>query len=133
MSKYPAGTVAWAFDPTDAHDERPVIILSHENRPFSSVECTVMCLGTGAKNYDHYARKLPLPARSLDGSLPGGGAFMWTPGNQSPATGRGPSSVIVPRFKRTSTGASPPEDICDERSRWCSFRAYRSPMFFAAL
>jgi hypothetical protein len=58
MTKFPAGTVAWAVDPTDAHDARPVIILSHEKRPFSSVECTVMCLGTGAKNYDHYAPEL---------------------------------------------------------------------------
>lgn len=55
MTKFPAGTIAWASDPTNAHDERPIIILSHEKRPFSSVECTVMCLGTGAKNYDHYA------------------------------------------------------------------------------
>ena len=74
-----------------------------------------------------------LLARGIRRSLPEGGAFMWTPGSQSSATARGPSSVIVPRFKRTFTGASPPEDICDERSRWCSFRAYRSPMFFAAL
>ncbi|EMA54500.1 hypothetical protein [Halococcus salifodinae] len=58
MTKFSAGTVAWAIDPTDAHDERPVIILSHEKRPFSSVECTVMCLGTGAKNYDHYSPEL---------------------------------------------------------------------------
>ena len=58
MTKFTAGTVAWANDPTDAHDERPVIILSHENRPFSAVECTVMCLGTSAKNYDHYAPEL---------------------------------------------------------------------------
>ena len=58
MSKFSAGTVAWASDPTNAHDERPIIVLSHENRPFSSVECTVMCLGTGAKNYDHSAPEL---------------------------------------------------------------------------
>jgi hypothetical protein len=58
MTKFTAGTVAWASDPTEAHDARPVIVLSHEKRPFSSVECTVMCLGTGAKNYDHYAPEL---------------------------------------------------------------------------
>jgi hypothetical protein len=58
MTKFSAGTVAWANDPTNAHDERPIIVLSHENRPFSSVECTVMCLGTGAKNYDHYSPEL---------------------------------------------------------------------------
>lgn len=55
MTKFAAGTVAWAIDPTGAHDVRPIIILSHEQRPFNAVECTVMCLGTGAKNYDHYA------------------------------------------------------------------------------
>lgn len=58
MTKFTAGTVAWASDPTEAHATRPVIVLSHEKRPFSSVECTVMCLGTGAKNYDHYSPKL---------------------------------------------------------------------------
>ena len=58
MTTFPAGTVAWASDPTNAHDERPLIVLSHENRPFSSVECTVMCLGTSAKHYDHYAPEL---------------------------------------------------------------------------
>ncbi len=58
MTKFPTGTVTWANDPTNAHDDRPVIVLSHENRPFNSVECTVMCVGTGAKNYDHYAPEL---------------------------------------------------------------------------
>lgn len=71
MTTFPAGTVAWAVDPTDAHDSRPVVVLSHENRPFNSVNCTVMCLGTGAKNYDHYAPELGdehLSALSLDNS-----------------------------------------------------------------
>lgn len=58
MTKFPAGTVAWATDPTGAHDDRPVVVLAHENRPFSSVECTVMCVGTGAKQYDHYSPEL---------------------------------------------------------------------------
>lgn len=58
MSKFPVGTVIWAVDPTEAHDKRPVIILSHDTRPFSSVECTVMCLGTGANDYDHYTPEL---------------------------------------------------------------------------
>ena len=58
MTKFSAGAVTWAVDPTGAHDERPIIVLSHENRPFNSVECTVMCLGTNAKNYDHHAPEL---------------------------------------------------------------------------
>lgn len=58
MSSFPAGTVAWAEDPTNAHEDRPVIILSHKNRPFNAVECTVMCLGTSAKSYDHYSPEL---------------------------------------------------------------------------
>lgn len=58
MNKFPAGTVAWTNDPTGAHDERPVVVLSHEKRPFSAVECTVMCLGTGATAYDQYTPEL---------------------------------------------------------------------------
>lgn len=58
MSDYPVGTVVWAVDPTKAHDNRPVIILSHESRPFGSVECTVMGLDTGTNDYDHYAPEL---------------------------------------------------------------------------
>lgn len=58
MTKFPAGTVVWASDPTGAHDDRPVIVLSHEKHPFGSVECTVICLGTGAKTYDHYTPEL---------------------------------------------------------------------------
>ena len=58
MTKFPSGTVMWAIDPTDAHDDRPVIILSHEKRPFGAVECTVMCLGTRATDDDHYPPEL---------------------------------------------------------------------------
>lgn len=58
MNKFPAGTVAWAADPTNAHDTRPVVVLSHEKRPYNSVDCTVMCLGTGAEKYDHYTPEL---------------------------------------------------------------------------
>lgn len=58
MTAFPAGTVAWATDPTGTHDDRPVVVLSHENRPFSSVECTVMCLGTSANTYEHYTPEL---------------------------------------------------------------------------
>lgn len=58
MRRFPAGTVAWTADPTGTHDDRPVVVLSHENRPYNSVDCTVMCLGTGAKKYDHYTPEL---------------------------------------------------------------------------
>lgn len=58
MTTFASGTVAWAFDPTGAHDDRPVVVLSHENRPFNSVECTVMCVGTSANTYDHYTPEL---------------------------------------------------------------------------
>lgn len=58
MSKLPVGTVLWSVDPIEAHTERPVIILSHETHPFGSIDCTVMCLGTGANDYDHHAPEL---------------------------------------------------------------------------
>lgn len=58
MTKFPAGTVTWANDPTEARSERPVVVLSHEKRPFSAVQCTVLCLGTGANEYEHYAPEL---------------------------------------------------------------------------
>jgi hypothetical protein len=51
MSRHPAGTVLWADDPTDAHeDDRPVVVLVHDKHPFGGADCTVMCLGTK----DHY-------------------------------------------------------------------------------
>ena len=46
MSKYPIGTICWAVDPTGAHEQRPVVILSHEKHPFS------------ASDYDHYSPEL---------------------------------------------------------------------------
>lgn len=52
MTKYPSGAVTWAQDPTKTHPERPVIVLAHADRPYSSVECTVACLGTDADRYD---------------------------------------------------------------------------------
>ncbi|MDZ7850684.1 MAG: hypothetical protein U5K70_07790 [Halodesulfurarchaeum sp.] len=58
MAKYPSGTVAWAVDPTGAHETRPVIVLAHENRPYNSVECTIMSLGTEPDKYDHYTPQL---------------------------------------------------------------------------
>lgn len=53
MTRFPAGTVAWARDPTDAHPQRPVVVLSHEHHPFGATQCTVMCAGTSAGDYDH--------------------------------------------------------------------------------
>lgn len=59
MTKFSAGTIAWCSpDPTGGHDDRPVIVLSHETRPFSSMNCTVMGLGTSASSYDHSTPKL---------------------------------------------------------------------------
>lgn len=58
MSKFPAGTVGWARDPTGAHDERPVIVLSHELRPFRATDCTVMCAGTEAAKHDYETPEL---------------------------------------------------------------------------
>jgi hypothetical protein len=52
MPEFPAGTVGWAVDPTNAHDFRPVIVLCHEKRPFSATDWTVMCAGTEARNHD---------------------------------------------------------------------------------
>lgn len=51
MSKLSAGDVRWAQDPTDAHAQRPVIVLAHETHPFSATDCTVMCIGTSAGKY----------------------------------------------------------------------------------
>jgi len=53
MTKHPTGTVTWAQDPTGAHHERPIIILSHQNRPYNSSECTVVCLGTDSSKHPH--------------------------------------------------------------------------------
>lgn len=58
MAKFPAGTIGWAQDPTGAHRERPVIVLCHENRPFSATDCTVMCAGTEAVKHDYDTPKL---------------------------------------------------------------------------
>lgn len=65
MAKFSAGTISWAQDPTGAHPERPVIVLSHETHPFSATDCTVMCAGTTAEKYDH--RTPPLEDRHLTG------------------------------------------------------------------
>lgn len=58
MTKHEAGDVVWAQDPTSAHDDRPVIVLSHKNRPENYHECTVMCAGHGSKQYNHQTPEL---------------------------------------------------------------------------
>ncbi|MFB6267475.1 MAG: type II toxin-antitoxin system PemK/MazF family toxin [Halodesulfurarchaeum sp.] len=58
MRKYPSGTITWAQDPTGTHPERPVVVISHADRPYNSVECTVVCLGTNGDQYDHQTPEL---------------------------------------------------------------------------
>jgi hypothetical protein len=58
MGKLPAGTVCWAKDPTGAHPQRPVIVLSHATHPFSATDCTVMCIGTSAGKYQQTTLEL---------------------------------------------------------------------------
>lgn len=58
MRKFPTGTVTWATDPMGAHRERPIIVLSHEDRPYNSMECTVVCLGTDGSKYDRATPEL---------------------------------------------------------------------------
>lgn len=53
MSRHPAGVICWAQDPTGKHDERPVVILSHDAHPYGATECTVMCCGTTIKQFHH--------------------------------------------------------------------------------
>lgn len=48
-----AGSICWAVDPTDAHPNRPVVVLSHDTHPFGATECTVMCLGTSVSQFQH--------------------------------------------------------------------------------
>jgi hypothetical protein len=65
MSKFSAGDVCWARDPTDAHQQRPIIILAHDTHPFSATDCTVMCVGTTAGKYQQTTPELR--AEHLDG------------------------------------------------------------------
>jgi hypothetical protein len=58
MSKLSAGDIRWARDPTDAHPQRPVIVLAHETHPFSATDCTVMCVGTSAGKYQQTTPEL---------------------------------------------------------------------------
>ena len=58
MSKLSAGTLCWASDPTDAHRQRPTIVLAHDTHPFSATDCTVMCVGTSAGKYQQTTPEL---------------------------------------------------------------------------
>lgn len=52
MGTHPTGTVTWARDPTTTHDDRPVIVLAHEQRPHNATECSVLSLGSEAHRYE---------------------------------------------------------------------------------
>lgn len=59
MTKYPSGTILWVSpDPHERKEQRPVVVVRHRGRPYSSVECTVMCLGHGAQNEQHRTPEL---------------------------------------------------------------------------
>lgn len=58
MSKLPAGSVRWARNPTDAHSQRPIVVLAHDTHPFSATDCTVMCIGTSAGKYQQTTPEL---------------------------------------------------------------------------
>ena len=58
MNKFSAGDACWAQDPTDAHPQRPVVILAHDTHPFSATDCTVMCVGTSAGKYQQTTPEL---------------------------------------------------------------------------
>lgn len=60
-----AGSLSWAVDPTGAHPERPVVVLSHDTHPYGATECTVMCLGTSVSQFEHPTP--PLEAHHYDG------------------------------------------------------------------
>lgn len=53
VDRLPAGSLCWAIDPTGAHPERPVVVLSHDTHPFGATECAVMCLGTSVSRFRH--------------------------------------------------------------------------------
>ena len=61
MSKYESGQIVWVYKNGDPHNtgkERPVVIIRHKGRPYSSVECTVMCLGHGSRSRNHRTPEL---------------------------------------------------------------------------
>jgi len=58
MSKFSAGDICWAQDPTNAHPQRPVVVLAHDTHPFSATDCTVMCIGTSAGKYSQTTPEL---------------------------------------------------------------------------
>ena len=71
MNRLPSGTVAWSQDPTGAHNDRPVIVLSHDSHPFGASDCAVMCAGTGANKHNHPTPELkPKHLRGISFSKP---------------------------------------------------------------
>lgn len=52
-NKLEAGSICWATDPTGIHEDRPVVVLSHDTHPFGATECAVMCLGTSVSSFQH--------------------------------------------------------------------------------
>ena len=61
MATYDSGTILWVHEANDPHNtgkERPVIVIRHSGRPYSSVECTVMCLGHGSQAEPHRTPQL---------------------------------------------------------------------------
>lgn len=59
MTKYPSGTITWVSnDPHGTKDERPVVVIRHRGRPYSSVECTVLCLGHSSRQHNHSTPEL---------------------------------------------------------------------------
>lgn len=55
---YPQGSLVFVADPTGAHTERPVIVISDVDRPFVGQECTVVCLSSQS-NYSQEVTHLP--------------------------------------------------------------------------
>lgn len=81
--------------PTQHDKERPVVIIRHNGRPFSSVECTVMCLGHGSQNQDHRTPELEPETHFTGISFPESTHLLpWSlhtipPGTLNPAKGVG--------------------------------------------
>lgn len=59
MARYDSGTILWVYkDPHNTAKKRPVIVIRHKERPYGSVECTVMCLGHGSQSENHRTPEL---------------------------------------------------------------------------
>jgi len=59
VTKYLSGTVTWVTrDPHRKKDGRPVVVVRHRGCPYSSAECTVICLGHGSRRENHRTPEL---------------------------------------------------------------------------